>query len=267
MILSETPRIELLNMDCMEFMADCKDKQFDLAIVDPPYGIGAPNMSATPCQRKNGANRLNCGSGKLKNRTLNTSNREWDNNPPDEKYFKDLIRVSQNQIIWGGNYFNLPPSRCFLVWDKVQPWENFSQVEMAWTSFDSPALLFKFDNRTGGKIHPTQKPVKLYEWLLTNYAKPGDTILDTHGGSFSSAIAAYRLGFDFTGIELDKDYFNAAVKRFKEQTAQLDAFRQPKPATVTQLTLNPYGDKLCPNCNRHHSEAGEFCCTACEFGI
>ena len=209
------------NRDCMEAMAEFPDKFFDLAIVDPPYGINAPNQSATPAQRKKGAKRLNEGGGKLKNRTLNKSKIDWDNSTPDNKYFKELFRVSKNQVIWGANYFEMPPTRGIICWDKVQPWENFSQIEYAWTSFDFPAKLFRFDNRTGDKIHPTQKPVKLYKWLLMNYAKEGYKILDTHLGSGSSRIAAYDMGFDFWGYEIDADYFRDQEKRFRQHTSQL----------------------------------------------
>ena len=155
-------------------------------------------------------------------------NCDWDCEKPSVEYFEQLFRVSKNQIIWGGNYFDLPPTRGFAVWNKNQPWDNFSQAEFAWTSFDCPAKLFTYSNRGGSneekKIHPTQKNVALYKWLLIKYAKQGDKILDTHGGSFSSAIACHELGFDFTGIELDKEYFDNAIKRFKEQTAQTTLF-------------------------------------------
>ena len=207
--------------DNMNLMARYPDKYFELAIVDPPYGINAPNVSATPCQRKSGSKRLNGGSGKLKNRTLNKSVIDWDNDIPDNNYFKELFRVAKKVIIWGGNYFNLPPTRCIIVWDKVQPWENFSQVEMAWTNMDSPARLFRFDNRTGDKIHPTQKPVALYRWLLQNYAQKGDKILDTHLGSMSIAIACDMEGFDLTGCELDPEYFKDGMKRIGEYKSQI----------------------------------------------
>ena len=220
-----TDKITLYNCDCMEYMKDIPDKYYDLAIVDPPYGIGAPKMSATPCQRKNGCNRLNQGSGKLKNRVLNTSNCGWDDAIPTQEYFNELFRVSKNQIIWGGNYFPLPPSRCIICWDKMQPWENFSQVELAWTSFDSPAQLYRFDNRTGGKIHPTQKPVKLYEWLLKHYAKPTDKILDTHFGSCSIGIACHNFGCSLDACELDEEYFDNAFKRVRTHVRQLDLFK------------------------------------------
>ena len=200
------------NMDCLEYMKTLPDKAFDLCICDPPYGI---IESGGQTGGHNGlfSNRA------YKNGIISA----WDSKPPKE-YFVELFRVSKNQIIWGGNYFDLPPTRCVICWDKCQPWENFSQWEMAWTSFGKPAGLFKFDNRTGDKIHPTQKPVALYEWLLTHYAKPGDKILDTHLGSGSSRIAAYDLGFDFVGCEIDPDYFKAQEERFAAHTAQESLF-------------------------------------------
>ena len=204
--------IELFNADCMAIMANYPDKYFDISLVDPPYGILKDRRNQDP--------------GKLKNRILNTSNCDWDINKPTKEYFDELFRVSKNQIIWGGNYFPLPPTRGVIVWDKVQPWENFSQVEIAWTSFDMPAQLFKFDNRTGGKSHPTQKPVALYKWLLSKYAKPGDKILDTHGGSMSSVIACIDGGFDMVCSELDKDYFDAAVNRINKHVRQIDMFNE-----------------------------------------
>jgi site-specific DNA-methyltransferase (adenine-specific) len=216
--------LTITNEDCMELLKRTPDKFYDLALVDPPYGINAPKMSATPAQRKNGSKRLNGGSGKLKNRVLNTSNINWDAFVPDVNYFDELFRVSKNQIIWGGNYFNLNPTRCVICWDKMQPWENFSQIELAWTSFDSPSKLFKFDNRTGNKIHPTQKPVALYKWLLTKFAKPGDKILDTHLGSMSIAIACHDYGFELTGCELDEEYYKKGIERIKQHTDQLKIF-------------------------------------------
>jgi len=202
---------KLYNMDCMEGMKQFPDKYFELAIVDPPYGL--PKDSTH-------------GRGKLKNRILNNGSLElWDKQPPPE-YFEELRRVSVNQIIWGGNYFDLPPTRGIICWDKCQPWENFSQWEMAWTSFSKPAALFKFDNRTKDKIHPTQKPVELYKWLLSKFAKPGDKILDTHVGSASSLIACYEYGFDFIGFEIDKDYYEAAQKRLQAVMPQVSMFRE-----------------------------------------
>ena len=202
--------IELLHMDCMEYMKGCEDNAFDLAIVDPPYGIGYS-------KRKN----------KTNNSSIQYIPKDWDNSIPDESYFSELMRVSANQIIWGGNYFELPASRCFVIWDKCQP-EGLDQAmcEMAWLSFEKSAKIYKtsVQQMQFTRIHPTQKPVKLYDWLLTNYAKEGDKILDTHLGSGSSAIAAHYGGFDFVGMEIDKDYYDAAVKRFADETSQIDLF-------------------------------------------
>lgn len=223
------------NMDCMEGMRQYPDKYFDLAVVDPPYGIGADNFNngagaskdkgkiySTAVKMKK--NRLNQGAGKLKDRTLNQHDCSWDANPPGKEYFEQLFRVSKNQVIWGGNYFDLPPTRGIIVWDKVQPWDNFSQVEIAWTSFDKPAALFRMCNTMPGKIHPTQKPKALYDWIFSKYAKPGMKIIDTHLGSGSSRLAAYDAGLDFVGYEIDKDYFTKQEQRFADYTAQTNLF-------------------------------------------
>ena len=228
---------EVFNGDCMEFMGRFPDNFFDLAIVDPPYGINAANMAMGSNKNRNDGwkredgtaqrlrkGRLNQGAGKLKNRNIQRMAIGWDYEKPKPEYFIELMRVSRSQIIWGGNYFNLGPTRCIVCWDKCQPWENFSQWEMAWTSFDKPSSLFRFSN-TGGqnkekKIHPTQKPIQLYEWLLKKYADTGDVILDTHMGSQSSRIAAYKLGFDFYGAELDEEYFKAGCERFDREAQQ-----------------------------------------------
>lgn len=224
-------KLIITNEDNMALMARYSDNYFDLAIVDPPYGIGQPKQSnlkgykgRKSLEERLNKNRLNSGSGKLKNRTLNTSNIDWDNAIPTDEYFLELKRVSKNQIIWGGNYFPLPPSRCIICWDKCQPWDNFSQIELAWTSFGMPASIFKFDNRTGGKIHPTQKPVALYKWILDKYAKQGDKILDTHLGSGSIAIACHDYGFELTACELDKEYYEKAIQRITNHTNQQKLF-------------------------------------------
>ena len=204
-------RIRMFNCDCMCFMQDC-DK-YDLAIVDPPYGIKASGMVM----------------GKGKNKKWDKS-KDWDNNTPDKYYFKALQDSSNNQIIWGGNYFNLPISRGWIFWDKgLNGKSSFSDGELAWTSFDMVLRKAKvrYDGFLGAdkqRIHPTQKPVQLYKWLLTNYAKEGDTILDTHGGSMSIAIACWDLGFDLDICELDTDYFNDAVKRFEQHISQTQLF-------------------------------------------
>lgn len=227
--------------DCMDLMRGLPDKAFDLAIVDSPYGINSTKMNmgqfspTTESREAHKKGRLSQGAGKLKNLKLQTMETNWDETPPGPEYFAELRRVSKNQIVWGGNYFDLGPTRCVVCWDKQQPWDNFSQWEMAWTSFDSPASLFSANNAFAepGKIHPTQKPVALYKWLLTRYAKPGWTILDTHGGSGSHCIAAHDLGFDLVWIEKDPDYYAAAVARYKTHAAQLHLIDpvavEPKP--------------------------------------
>ena len=191
------------NMDCMEGMAQFPDKFFELAIVDPEYGINITN------------------SGRLKR--YNANDTKWDAKPPDKDYFTELFRVSQNQIIWGGNYFELPPCRGFVIWDKQQP-ENvsFASCEFAWTNFDRSARTFYY--RPQGdpdRIHPTQKPIELYRWLLQRYAITGDKILDTHVGSASSLIACHQLGFEYWGFELDTDYYKAAYERLSKAKAQV----------------------------------------------
>jgi site-specific DNA-methyltransferase (adenine-specific) len=202
----------ITNEDNMKLMARYNDNYFDLAIVDPPYGIGD--------KFKGGK------SGKMNFNEV--VDKGWDINPPNKYYFNELKRVSKNQIIWGGNYFldNLDSSRCFIVWDKkVSEDFTLAMAELAWTSFDKLAKIFRMSvPKTGGKIHPTQKPIALYEWILMNYAKEGDKILDTHLGSGSIAIACHNLGFDLTACELDKDYFDAAMKRINNHKAQMRIF-------------------------------------------
>lgn len=219
--------VELLHIDCMEYMKGLPDKAFELAIVDPPYGINADveqNKAAQSRIKANGKSKAGRG-WKLYKTT------EWDNCAPNKEYFSELTRVSVNQIIWGGNYMtdNLFPSMGWIVWDKGQKEFSLADGELAWTSFNRALRIFLYQRgkalSEGDRIHPTQKPIALYRWLLHNYAKPGDKILDTHLGSGSSAIAAHQMGFDFVGCELDKDYYEAACKRFKEQTAQLDIFK------------------------------------------
>lgn len=208
------PISEVYNMDCMEGMAKYPDKYFELAIVDPPYGIGYDG------QRKSTSKHGGRKEYKFKG---------WDQSIPDKIYFDELFRISKNQIVWGANYFTkyLPSSMGWIFWDKGQRICN-SDGELAFTSFDKALRVYELNRceiqKIGGAIHPTQKPVKLYKWLLTNYAKPGDRILDTHLGSGSSRIAAYDMGFDFVGYELDKDYFEAQEKRFNDFKQQLKLF-------------------------------------------
>ena len=201
----------------MALMARYPDNYFDLAIVDPPYGLDLANM--------------NMGAGKSK-KASKIQNRkwvakDWDKSVPSTEYFVELFRVSKSQIIWGGNYFQLPPCKNYVIWDKQMPQGlSFADCEMAWTSFDKAPKIFRHSAYLdkANKMHPTQKPIKLYKWLLMNYAKPNNKILDTHLGSGSIAIACYDLGFDLTACELDTDYFNGAVKRLENHKLQLKIF-------------------------------------------
>lgn len=209
--------IKLYNADCMEVMKTFKDKQFDLAIVDPPYGVDM-------------ANKINSVTGGIKHKA-----KDWDKYTPTQEYWDELFRVSKNQIVWGGNYFMSKIQRdspCWIFWDKNNGDSLFADGEMAWTSFNSPVRLAKIHwcgsaakHETGqNKIHPTQKPIKLYDWILMNYAKEGDTILDTHFGSLSIGIACHDIKFDLTAIELDEDYYGMAKQRLINHQKQLTLF-------------------------------------------
>jgi len=221
---------EVYNQDCLEAMRQMDDKAFDLAIVDPPYGIGADktqNEQATSGRVSNG------GGWRAYKQT------SWDNAIPPDEYFNELKRVSRQQIIWGGNYFSTNLTGV-VIWDKGVN-GTMKEGELAATSFNTfkTFRLSRVDAYINGgenKIHPTQKPVALYKWLLQNYAKPGDTILDTHLGSQSSRIAAWDLGFDFTGFELDEDYFKTGCERFADHIAQPKLFT-PEAVTVEQSDL------------------------------
>ena len=203
---------EVYNMDCVAGMREYPDKYFDLAIVDPPYGIGAENHA-----------------GNAENGWKQWDKKNWDSSIPNEEYFTELFRVSKNQIIWGGNYFAnlLPNSQAWIFWDKGQRNFSLADGELCWTSFKKSLRVFEMARAKAKasigyeKIHPTQKPIELYEFCL-NFAKleQGDKILDTHLGSGSSRIAAYRNGFHFIGFELDKDYYEAQEKRFKTELMQ-----------------------------------------------
>lgn len=221
------PESIVTNEDCMDLMSRYPDKYFDLAIVDPPYGIGADKaQNATAAQREKSNGKSKAGRGwKAYKET------DWDNETPSAEYWRELRRVSKNQIVWGGNYFtdHLEPKMGWIVWNKMQRDFSLADGELAWTSFDKAMRIFDMsrgealakNNQTGGRFHPTQKPIELYKWILHNYAKQGNKILDTHLGSGSSRIAAYDMGFDFVGCELDKEYFDAAEKRFKNHITQL----------------------------------------------
>ena len=206
-------KIELIHGDCMEGMKRYPDKYFELAIVDPPYGTeGDIERTGGPWSTKY-----------QRDKTI----KNWDF-IPDRLYFDEIFRVSRNQIIWGGNYFTeyLKNNRCFVIWEKETISETFSMsmCEYAWSSFNENSKLFKYRPQDSGRIHPTQKPVKLYEWLLKNYAKSGDKILDTHLGSGSIAIACYNLDFSIVGFEIDIDYYNGAVNRLEEHKKQQRLF-------------------------------------------
>jgi len=203
--------LTITNEDNMELMARYPDKYFELAIVDPPYGIGEDG-------------------GKNRRANSRHTKKTWDSEKPSKKYFKELFRISNNQIIWGANYFTefLSSSMGWICWDKKLDNSDFSDFELAFTSFDRAAKIFRYSKNGGSRlphaladiIHPTQKPVALYKWLLRNYAKPGDKILDTHLGSGSIAIACHDLGFDLTACELDKEYFDKSMERIEKHTAQ-----------------------------------------------
>ena len=207
----------ITNEDNMELMARYEDNHFDLAIVDPPYGLNMDNQKVrVKPNRPNTYKR----AGNLQYKQSN-----WDSEPPTKKYFDELFRVSKNQIIWGANYFCLyiPNGKGWIFWDKKMGDNNFSAGEFAYQSIQKRSSFFSYPSMRvkDTRIHPTQKPVKLYEWLLMNYAKEGDKILDTHLGSGSIAIACHNLGYDLTACELDKDYYEASMKRINQHKAQL----------------------------------------------
>lgn len=233
---------EFYNMDCMIGMKEYPDKFFDLAIVDPPYGAGFADSGGagrfTKYRQTNDSKEIGVhfhgrgrskkyqeiyqdGEEREKKKVIN-----WDIKPGQE-YFDELFRVSKNQIIWGGNYFTLPPTRCFIVWRKNIP-EQFTMAmcEYAWTSFNSNAKVYEKSQQDPKRFHPTQKPVSLYSWLLNNYAKEGDIILDTHVGSGSSLVACERLGFQYVGYEIDKKYYDLAKERLQAEKDQFSLFRQ-----------------------------------------
>jgi site-specific DNA-methyltransferase (adenine-specific) len=213
----KTDTLDLRLMDCMDMMREFPDGHFDLAIVDPPYGINWLDQVRNPNKGKN---------WKVH------EYKPWDQSPPPPEYFSELRRASKHQVIWGGNYMveNLRSTSCWLIWDKMQEFSG-ADFEMAWTSFGSPAKAFRMSRveayANQDKFHPTQKPVALYRWLLDNYAKPGQRILDTHLGSMSSAIAAHYAGVHLTGCEIDPDYFRQGCERVRRETQQLDFLTPP----------------------------------------
>ena len=221
-------KIELHNVDCLPFMKQCKDKQFDLAIVDPPYGINADENAY-----KNG---INCKANGFKEHKKGG----WDNAIPTKEYFEELFRISKHQIIWGGNYFTeyLKPMMSWIIWDKMQHNFSFADGEMAWNSFGTKMKIMQYARgnesgfapkvkagfKYGLNIHPTQKPIYLYEWCLTNFAEKGQKIFDSHLGSGSIALACDKLGFDLTATEIDKHYFDKANERIELARRQQSLF-------------------------------------------
>ena len=215
------------NVDCMDYMRTLPDKAFDLAVVDPPYG-GVTSGG----YMKNSDSKVQLAKARKYNTAL------WSQKPPDREYFLELFRISKNQIIWGGNYFQTliqKDSQCWIVWDKENGKSKYADVEMAWTSFNQAARIFRFRwsgmlqgnmARKEYRIHPTQKPVALYSWIFSRFANPGDKIIDTHLGSGSSRIAAYDAGLNFVGCEIDKCYFKDQEERFLAHKAQGNLFLQ-----------------------------------------
>ena len=206
---------EVFLMDCMEGMKQYPDKYFDLAVVDPPYGLGMRTVE---------------GGTKRNSQTKfidDLKSKQWDNEIPKAEYWEELFRVSKNQIVWGGNYFGLPAHRTFIVWDKMTYVPTMSQVELAWTSFDSPARMVKINSNQLDRSHPTQKPVALYDWIYKNYLPNGGKVLDTHGGSMSNLIAALKAGnIEMHVYEIDKDYFKDAKQRVELFQSQGNLFAE-----------------------------------------
>ena len=235
------------NMDCMDGMKQFPDKYFDLAIVDPPYGDGGAHGSdktrAGSAERSTVIDHLHSSQRKREREKVARTGGTWASKfgkkiiswdtAPKQDYFQELFRVSRNQIIWGGNYFNLPPTRCFVIWKKLTISENFTMAmcEYAWTSFNDNAKVFEYAPQDKNRFHPTQKPIALYKWLLNRYAKEGDKILDTHVGSASSLIACRESGFQYVGFEIDEGYFKMAQKRLQAVEAQMNIF---------DYAFNPY---------------------------
>lgn len=212
----EQDNIRLFNADCMDIMIEYPNKYFDLAVVDPPYGLDKKSIH---------------GRGHIKDKALGKGSKKMDkwDYAPKQRYFDELFRISKNYIIWGGNYFSLGRTRCVIVWDKIQYFKTYSQVELAYTSFDRPCPLFRYSNNSAmnkePKNHPTHKPIQLYNWLYYKFAKPGQKIIDTHLGMGSNAIAAHYANMgEFVGIEIDEEYFDDSCKRIYNETRQLELF-------------------------------------------
>ena len=203
---------KVYNMDCLEYMKTVPDNFFDLVLTDPPYGLGQRTVSG--------------GSDKNSQTKFSDSmkDKKWDDRIPNDEIFKEIFRISKNQIIFGGNYFDLPPTRCIIIWDKMTYIPTMSQIEMAWTSFDTPARLFKINSNNNERLHPTQKPVRLMEFCIKNSFKElskGITVFDPFSGSGTTLISAKSLGLDYVGCELDEDYYNIINKRLQQVQGSL----------------------------------------------
>ena len=209
-LLPAVPSSEVYLEDCVKALKRYADNHFDLAIVDPPYGL----------ERF----KANDGGNSKKITTFGDKDKNWNNIKPTAEYWNELFRVSKNQIVWGGNNFELPTSEYFIIWDKGQMMPSFARCEMAWTNCKVPAKIYAKRSQDLNRIHPTQKPIGLYDWLLMNYANTNDLILDTHLGSGSSRIAAYKGGFNFVGFEIDQEYYEKQEKRFNDFKSQLRLF-------------------------------------------
>jgi len=215
-LLPAVPSSEVYLEDCVKALKRYPDKHFDLAIVDPPYGLGLGTVSIPSEKNTNSQQKF----------YKDLKSKRWDDNTPNKEYFDELKRVSKNQIVWGGNYMaeHLGNTKCIIIWDKMTYIPTMSQFEFAFCSFNKHPKMVKINSTDIYRMHPTQKPVKLYDWLLHNYAKPNDLILDTHLGSGSSRIAAYKGGFNFVGFEIDQEYYEKQEKRFNDFKSQLRLF-------------------------------------------
>ena len=215
-VLGAVPSSEVYLEDCVKALKRFNDNHFDLAIVDPPYGLGMGTVSIPSEKNTNSQQKF----------YKDLKSKRWDDNTPNKEYFDELKRVSKNQIVWGGNYMaeHLGNTKCIIIWDKMTYIPTMSQFEFAFCSFNKHPKMVKVNSTDIDRMHPTQKPIKLYDWLLHNYAKEGDLILDTHLGSGSSRIAAYKGGFNFVGFEIDAEYYEKQEKRFKDFVSQLRMF-------------------------------------------
>ena len=214
-VLGAVPSV-VYNEDCVEGLKRFSDNHFDLAIVDPPYGLGMGTVSIPSEKNTNSQQKF----------YKDLKSKRWDDNTPNKEYFDELKRVSKNQIVWGGNYMaeHLGNTKCIIIWDKMTYIPTMSQFEFAFCSFNKHPKMVKVNSTDIDRMHPTQKPIKLYDWILHNYAKEGDLILDTHLGSGSSRIAAYKGGFNFVGFEIDQEYYEKQEKRFNDFKSQLRLF-------------------------------------------